>query len=83
MVKDKETREPFIKEDRTSRLAGDLSEHPVNIVEKKCLEKNVLVGGSLPNALRIAPPLIITEEEIDIGMDALDYAFTELDKRCQ
>ena len=41
------------------------------------------LGGFAPNTLRIAPPLTITEEEVDRGIDGLVYACTEIDKMCQ
>lgn len=80
LVKDKETKEPFVKEDRNAYFWGDISKYPSRIVAQKCLEKGVIVGGWLPNTLRIAPPLVITEDEINHGIAALDYAFTHLDK---
>lgn len=82
LVKDKETKEPFVKEDRNASFAGDTSNYPTTIIKKKCLEKGVFCSGMVPNTLRIALPLIVTEEEIDKGMEALDYALTELDKMC-
>ena len=50
---------------------------------QKSLEKGVIIGGFVPNTLRFGPPLTITEEEIDKGMEAVDYALTELDKHCK
>lgn len=82
IVKNKETREPFVKEDRNTTFAGDTSLYPNVIVSQKGLEKGVIIGGFVPNTLRIGPALNITEDEIDIGIEALDYAFTEIDKMC-
>jgi taurine--2-oxoglutarate transaminase len=80
LVKNKETKEPFVKEDRVATFAGDLSNYPNLIVTKRALEKGVIAGGFVPNTLRIGPALTITEDEIDKGVDALDYALSEVDK---
>jgi len=82
IVKNKKTKEPFIKEDRNAAYAGDISSYPSEIVSRKGLEKGVIIGGFVPNTLRIGPALNITEDEINIGIEALDYALTEIDKMC-
>ncbi|MBS7646501.1 MAG: aspartate aminotransferase family protein [Candidatus Bathyarchaeia archaeon] len=82
LVKNKETKEPFFLEDRFTKGTGDVNLWAVNIVQKKALEKGVLVGGFAPNCLRLGPALTVTEEEIDKAVRALDYAFSELDKYC-
>ncbi len=84
IVKNKETKEPFIKEDKYSVGVGrELSMWPSNIVMSRCMEKGVRIGGGVvPNTLRIAPSLTVTKEEIDIGVSALDYAFTKIDQMC-
>ena len=82
MVKDRVTKEPFVADDRFFLPAGDLKKYPNTIIRDKCAEKGVLAGGVFPNTLRLAPPLTITEEELNQGIDALDYAFTEVDKMC-
>ena len=82
LVKNKETKEPFTKEDRYAMGTGDISKWAVNIVEMKALEKGVRVAGFVPNCLRIGPALTITKEEIDKAIEALDYAFGALDELC-
>jgi taurine---2-oxoglutarate transaminase len=82
VVRNRETREPFIKEDRDVTGAGDISNWPTTVVQQKALEKGVLLGGFVPNCLRIGPALTVTEVEIDRGIDALDYALSTLDKEC-
>lgn len=84
LVKDRATREPFVPEDRHTLLAGkEVKKFPSNLIKEKCAEKGVLMGGLAPNALRIYPGLTITKEEMDQGIEALDYAFSELDKLCE
>lgn len=82
LVKNKQTREAFVKDDRFDIYQGDLSKYPANFITGKCLEKGVLLGGLVPNTLRIGPALTTTKEEVDTAMDALDYACSELDKLC-
>ena len=82
IVRNKATREPFIKEDRDVTGAGDISNWPTAVVQQKALEKGVLFGGFVPNCLRLGPALTVTEAEIDRAVDALDYALGALDKEC-
>ncbi|MCZ6767995.1 MAG: aspartate aminotransferase family protein [Acidobacteria bacterium] len=82
LVKNQERREPFVKEDRNSMRAGDLSHWPINIVMGKCLEKGVFLTGFTPNTLKIGPALTSTREEIDQGLEALDYALDTVDEMC-
>ena len=83
IVKDKKTKEPIVKMDKGSLGTGDLSTWPTNIIRAKAAEKGVIAGGFYPNQVRIGPSMIITEEEIDKGIEALDYGLTEIDKYCK
>ena len=63
LVKNKETKEPAPK------LAGR--------VTLECLKRGLIIGGARPessesNVLRLAPPLIITEQEIAKALDILE-----------
>ena len=60
LVKDKATREPFIPADRYTAFGGDNSDFPVRTVLGKCLEKGVLLGGFVPNTLRIGASLTVS-----------------------
>lgn len=79
LVKNKETKEPFIPADRYTGFAGDQSKNPTVIVLGKCLEKGVLLGGFVPNTLRIGASLTVSKADMDKAVDALDYALTFLD----
>ena len=79
LVKDKVTREPFIPADRYTAFGGDNSDFPVRTILGKCLEKGVLLGGFVPNTLRIGASLTVSREDMDKGLDALDYALDYLD----
>ena len=47
-------------------------------IVNKCFEKKVLINCTAGNVLRFIPPLIVTEEEVDIVVKAIDEAMTEL-----
>lgn len=79
LVKNKETREPFVPADRYTAFAGDLSKNPNGIIAGKCMEKGVLLGGFVPNTLRIGASLTVSKADMDKAIDALDYALDYLD----
>lgn len=79
IVKDKETNEPVVPEDRDFIAQGDTSGWPTSFILRKCLEKGVYISGIFPNTIRIVPPLTITSAELDAALDALDYALTAMD----
>jgi len=68
LVKNRESKAPATEE--TGRIR-DL-----------CREKGVLVGhgGTLGNVLRIQPPLIIPRAQLDLAIDTIDKAITEVAK---
>ena len=78
LVKDEENR-PFIPLDRNTSHEVDPSSYPINIINEKALEKGVLIGGFVPNTLRIGCSLNTSKEDIDKMIDALDYALDHLD----
>jgi len=45
----------------------------------KCLEKGVLLGGFVPNTLRIGASLTVSKADMDKAIDALDGALDHLD----
>ena len=61
---------------------GDLGRWPVNIVGRHCFEQGVIIGGFVPNTLRVAPPLNVSEAECDEFLAALDGGLSELDALC-
>lgn len=80
IVKNRETREPFVKDDRFTTFTGDGSKFPINIIAKYAAQKGVMAGGFVPNTLRMGASCMTTKEEIDIVIDALDYAFKNMEK---
>jgi taurine--2-oxoglutarate transaminase len=82
IVRNARTKEPFVKEGHNVTGAGQTSHWPTNLVHRKALEKGVLIGEWSPNIVRLGPALIVTEEEIDRGVDALDYGLSAVDAEC-
>jgi adenosylmethionine-8-amino-7-oxononanoate aminotransferase len=77
IVKDKKTREPFepsvMAASRINKLA----------MEKGCMvfPTTGTVEGVKGDVIMMAPPYIITKEEIDLGLDMVDEAITEFEKQ--
>jgi len=66
LVKDRQTKEPAPSE-------------TVKIREL-CRQKGVLVGhgGTLGNVLRIQPPLVISQSQLDTAIEAIDQSLDEI-----
>jgi acetylornithine aminotransferase len=47
-------------------------------VSSLLLERGVVVNAVTPTALRLAPSLLISDEEIDLAVDAIGAALTDL-----
>ena len=82
LVKNKETREPFVAVDRYSIYAKTEQVPASQVVGRVAFEEGVAVGAFLPNSIRLATAFIATKADIDLGVRALDKGLTELDKRC-
>ncbi len=63
-VKDRRTKEPHIEAKRK--------------VIEKAFKKGLLLLGAGKSGLRIAPPLIITEEEVDVGLNIFEEVLKEI-----
>lgn len=83
MVKNKKTGEPIIPADRNSDFTGDQHAWPSKTVMYKAIEKGVLMGGFVPNTLRVGASLEISREDIDKGIAALDYALDFVDEMAE
>ena len=46
-------------------------------VDEACLKRQVIVNCTAGNVIRLVPPLIVTKEEIDQAVAALDAALAE------
>jgi len=82
VVKNKETMEPFVKEDRFATFGGDISMYPESLILEKCVMEGLMVGSAVPNTIRVAPPLTISDDEIDFGIDVLNRVLSEVDEMC-
>ncbi|NLU53493.1 MAG: acetylornithine transaminase [Clostridiaceae bacterium] len=71
---------PFIKEVRGKGLmiGVELTVPKAVEVKKKCLDAGYLIGSVGENIIRMLPPLIITREDIDGFITALDKIMSEL-----
>lgn len=67
LVKDKRTKEPAVKER--------------DAVIRAALDRGVIVFRGGRSAIRIAPPLIISQQELEMGLDRFEEALGEA-KRC-
>jgi taurine--2-oxoglutarate transaminase len=72
--------DPIIAEDRDTLFEGDLSKNPNNIFAAACGARGLFAGGFMPNTVKAAPPLTITEEEVDFAVDVMDEAFSAVEK---
>jgi len=74
LVKDRETREMFVP-----FAASGADAAPMNKVKDTCLEHGLWPFIQY-NRLHFAPPLIITQAEVDHAMQALDAALSVADQ---
>ncbi|MGD9536148.1 MAG: aspartate aminotransferase family protein [Alphaproteobacteria bacterium] len=65
---------PIVPEDRFSAFTGDLGAHPNVIVYQETAKRGVYLGGFTPNTLKLGPPFTVTQDDIDLAVDALDAA---------
>jgi taurine--2-oxoglutarate transaminase len=82
LVRNKESREPFVAVDRYSVYAKTEQVPASQVVGKVAFEEGVSIGAFLPNSIRLATAFVATESDIDLGLNALDRGLSELDKQC-
>ena len=68
----------FVEDKRTKKPAVEL----VKKIQLRCLERGVLVwkAGHWPNVIRFLPPLVITREHIDKGLDVFSEVVKEAER---
>lgn len=54
---------------------------PSVFVTRQCYSRNVLLFTYAPNTVTLGPPLTISTEELELGLEAIDEALTELDQQ--
>ena len=75
LVKNRETKEPFY----TAEQKLDRNQSTLDLVSNKMMQSGVFVVNWLSHFV-IAPPLIISEEQIDEGVSALDESLRIADR---
>jgi acetylornithine aminotransferase/acetylornithine/N-succinyldiaminopimelate aminotransferase len=55
-------------------MAGLVLDGPAGEVVKACLERGLLVNATADRVLRMTPPLVVTQGELDDGLSILDAA---------
>ncbi|ODU55592.1 MAG: 2,2-dialkylglycine decarboxylase, partial [Acetobacteraceae bacterium SCN 69-10] len=58
------------------RTAADISDRVTDLALDLGLSANIVRGGAAGGTMRIAPPLTVSEAEIDLGVDLLDAAIS-------
>ncbi len=78
-LRELEDRLPLVTEVRGRGLmvAVQLSRDVAPEVTARCLERGLLVNAVRPNAIRLLPPLIVTDDEIDRACEILAAALAE------
>jgi 4-aminobutyrate aminotransferase len=66
----------FVRNQQTKERAADLRDRVVDIA----FAKGLLLLGCGPNTLRLAPPLVVDEEQADFAVRTVDAAITEVEK---
>ncbi|MBI1318855.1 MAG: aminotransferase class III-fold pyridoxal phosphate-dependent enzyme [Candidatus Hydrogenedens sp.] len=80
LVKNRETKEPMVPIGGKTKPGGN----PKLAVGRKLFELGMIAMAANPGTvLALAPPLIITRDEIDEGIKKLDIALAEADAFCE
>jgi len=46
-----------------------------------CMENGMLVNKLKPNAIRLIPPLVITNSDVDEALDIMEKSFSTIDNK--
>jgi taurine--2-oxoglutarate transaminase len=71
---------PVVPDDRAFDFTGDLSGTPTRIVAREAAKHGVWLTGFVPNTIKVAPPLTITPDEIDLTLEAFDAGLDEIER---
>ena len=71
---------PIVPEDRAFDFSGDLSQIPTRIVAREAAAHGVWLTGFVPNTIKVAPPLTVTSDEIDLTLEAFDAGLAEIER---
>jgi 4-aminobutyrate aminotransferase len=67
----------IVRDQRTKERAGDLR----NAIVDAAFRKGLLVLGAGENSLRLSPPLLIDEEQVDFALRTLEECIREAEKK--
>nr|WP_315020016.1 aspartate aminotransferase family protein [uncultured Aminipila sp.] len=70
---------PLMEEDRKVVLRKN-QEYPLGVLRKICLENGLLIGGYVPNTIRISPSLTFEVDEIKIAFEILDRSIEQFEQ---
>ncbi|MBL8676511.1 MAG: aminotransferase class III-fold pyridoxal phosphate-dependent enzyme, partial [Alphaproteobacteria bacterium] len=80
----RKVKSPFIKEVRGMGLWAGIEFHENHLTARtvceKMSEKGVLSKDTHTTVIRIAPPLNVTQEELDFGLDVFERVLKEMEK---
>lgn len=71
---------PILESDRRTVLKKGQST-PLRVLRNICLKKGLLIGGYVPNTIRITPSLTLSREEMDQAFEILDNSLNEFEER--
>ena len=78
LVKDRETKEPLGHSDPDAPI----EERPIVMISDGCLKDGLLIMPAMSGStVRMSPPLIITEEDVDKATDILEKQITAVEKK--
>jgi taurine--2-oxoglutarate transaminase len=72
---------PIIPDDRAFDFSGDLSGTPTMIIREETAKHGVWLTGFVPNTIKVAPPLTVTPDEVDLILEAFDAGLDVVDQR--
>jgi len=78
LVKDKDSKEPLIH----SNPEAPFEERPIVMISDGCLEDGLLIMPAMSGStIRMSPPLIITEDDVDEATDILEKQITRVENK--
>jgi taurine--2-oxoglutarate transaminase len=77
-VKDKETKDPLVAKDPDAPI----EDRPMVALSDGCLEEGLLLMPTMSGSMiRMAPPLIISEEQVDTALEIIERQVTKVEDR--
>jgi adenosylmethionine-8-amino-7-oxononanoate aminotransferase len=78
LVKDKETKEPLVH----PALDAPVEERPIMMISDGCLKDGLLIMPAMSGSvIRMSPPLIINEGDVDAAIEILEKQITTVEKK--